>query len=258
MVKLLLPYFEKIEGGKALAEKMWAHSDKLREKQIQKSKDYDFKGLIDVIATETFPNGIEISTQGTDGETIITQFSDETENKLAAFRAVVLAATAVLGDSYDINELLKAALEAYDKHFKTFTGVNVWNQRAIFCVKVIGFIQSLLPREDAEVWCEGIWDVVNVNKKISARARKLKLRGGKDYYCTRRTPVAGLGREYFIDDGFARISSCVGVLGCVETLRCHSGPALGRDVQKLCKAKAAELGKLKKQLSQQLSQFQPR
>jgi len=248
MVEVMTPYFEKLDGGDKEALRQWRIADQQKQAAKTRSENFDFESLIDVITKETFLNGKDISTKNAYGTTTITTFSQETEDALEAFRKAVLPDEAVLCDYYDINELLKAALKAYATHFDKFKSNNAREQRTIFCVKVIGFIQSLFSREDAEVWCEGLCNVVEENKKIRERAKKLKQPGGDSFYRSSRSSHGGLGFEYFIGRSGMPIVRWTpwlwqGRLGVTDRW-------FVRPVEELCKAKAAELGQLKKQLCQ--------
>ena len=191
MVKLLLPYFKNFEGGIEKALQQWEVAEKEMADAKKRSEGFDFKSLIEVIAQETFPNGTDITTK----------LSDETEQALAKFREKVLPAQAIaLSDYYDIEELLKAAFNAYDTHFNIFHGDKAARrERRVYFVKVIGFIQSLLSRKDAEVWCQGLYNVVENGQKIEAQAASLKLRDGESFYRDSFGSLDGLGFKYFVD-----------------------------------------------------------
>ena len=150
--------------------------------------------MIEVIAQETFPNGTDIKAK----------LSDKTEQALTAFRETVLPEQAVaLSDYYDIEELLKAAFKPYEKYFSTLNGDKVWKQRSVYCVKVIGFIQSLLSPEDAKVLCQGLYNVVERSEQIGERAASLKLLDNVLFY-RRRGLLVGLGVEYMVGVAGAR------------------------------------------------------
>ena len=197
MVTVMKPYFEKLVSGTKEALRQWDIANQQRQAAKQRSENFDFESLIGVIAQENFPYGTAISTKGSDGTIRITKFSKKTEDALAAFRKTVLPDKTVPCDYYDINELLKVAFEAYNKRFDTFTSDNKLEQRTIFFVKVIGFIQSLLSREVAEAWCEGLWNVVRDNQGIGAKAKALKLYHGEDFYRSSCSSQVGLGFEYW-------------------------------------------------------------
>lgn len=61
---------------------------------------------------------------------------------------------------------------------------------------VIGFIQSLLSPEDAKVFCQGLYDVVEKGKEINESAACLCLVGEKSFYRDDRQVGTGLGFKY--------------------------------------------------------------
>ena len=194
MVKILLPFFEKLEGGIEEALRQWAIAETEMAEAKKKSRDFDFKSLIKVIVEDMFPNGTDIKAT----------LSKKTKQALATFRATVLPKHAVaLSDYYDIEELLKAAFKAYDEYFDTFNGHKAWNRRSVYCVKVIGFIQSLLSPEDAKVLCQGLYNVVERSEQIGERAASLKLLDNVLFY-RRRGLLVGLGVEYMVGVAGAR------------------------------------------------------
>jgi len=193
MVKVLLPYFEKLENGAQVALAQWASAENDLMQQKERTARHSFKSLIDVIAKEFCPNGIK------------GKLSEATEKALEEFRKTVLPDEAVaLSDYYDIEQLLIAVYQAYDDAFNTFQN---HKQRNIFSVKVIGFIQSLLTPEDDKVHCEGPPDMVEHNKKIREYVASSKLpddeeasyayyRVNHSSYRVNRSAHLGLGFEY--------------------------------------------------------------
>ncbi len=122
------------------------------------------------------------------------------EDALQTFREAVLPPNpVVLNNYYNIEALLLAAYQAYADKFNDFAD---WPQRIIFCVKVIGFLQSLVTPEVAKVFCERLYYVVERGQAISERARSLKLKlwaardGTTNFYRSNNRSSSGLGFEY--------------------------------------------------------------
>jgi hypothetical protein len=178
------------ERTKALA--LWkpyaTHHNERGEEEITIPPYYQalLQPLIDAFTREAFPNGEEM-------EALL---SDVTEVALASFREQILPPTPIKPDYLDPELLLLAAYMAYDLNFNQFQS---WDQREHFCAKVIGFIQSILSPETAKVFCEGLYEVVEENKPISARAASLRLlRYGRrettaPFYREAASSVVGLG-----------------------------------------------------------------
>jgi hypothetical protein len=84
-------------------------------------------------------------------------------------------------DKVDIKAWLLASYQAYNNYFNTFKD---WDQRDAYCIKIIGFFQPPQFRETAEVYCQGLYDVVEENKPIGKIAKSLKLVNDTDisYY----------------------------------------------------------------------------
>ncbi len=183
VIKAMLPYIRNIDNGQQKALALWGEIDELPVKDF-----YDFKSLINVLAQETFPNDFE------------GKLSDATEQALEAFKDSVNPQEAIaLQDDYDVLGHLISAFKAYEKHFDLF---NNWDQRDLYAVQVIGELQSVLYREDAEVQCHGLYDVVERNEEPNSdRARDLKLRGGERFY--RAGSSSGLGVDFMCGVGHA-------------------------------------------------------
>ncbi len=84
-------------------------------------------------------------------------------------------------DKVDIKAWLLASYQAFNNYFNTFKD---WDQRDAYCIKIIGFFQLPQFRETAEVFCQGLYDVVEENKPIGKIAKSLKLVNDSDisYY----------------------------------------------------------------------------
>ena len=142
----------------------------------QRSAQFYFQSLTAVIKQEKFLNGL-------DGP-----LSEATEIALETFRQTVLPKDPVLLDAYyDVEQLLIHAYQAYVVNFKQFQN---WEQRDLFCVKVIGYIQSLLPPEVARVFCE------NVSCMVTG---KLQLWDSKYFYRPGVNVSVGLGFTFLFN-----------------------------------------------------------
>ncbi len=236
MIELLLPYYDKLEqtedviNAKADALSAWnmytTQKNAEGEDKIVIPREYvnNAQSLIDVLKEETFPNG----EKGT--------LSEKTENAIKLLFTILLPKQATKLDDYiDPELLLLAFYQAYLDQFDTFQN---WEQRNAFCVRMIGLAQSVLTPETAKIFCEGLYYVVEENRKISERAESLKLFYGESFYRVSRESRSGLGYEYLCDRG----RGCPG--GLVPDL---AFPAL----EKLCRAKATIFRNITQQLQQQ-------
>lgn len=235
MLSIIVEAVEKV-GNKLTSEQQkdiwtqWNTAEASLESSIERSRQFTaipevgFQALIDVIKRETFPNGPK------------GQLSKETETALQKFRETLLPKGAIKLDDYcEIIHLLLTAYQAYVQAFSQFPD---WAQRDVFCVKVIGYIQSLLPVEIAKVFCEGLYSVVEWGKPISERAANLQLRDGHRFYRDDLEDVMGLGFNFVVGEGRRMWED-----GSTCSFLCCAGPS-GR----LCQAKTSELGTLKVRL----------
>ncbi len=167
MIKVMLPYLQRLDLGDVMQQ--WEQAEE--EIKLQKTT-YNFDTLIAAINTS----------------------GQDMEDALQAFRDAVLPKdTIALNNYYNIEALLRAAHKAYHNKFNNFTD---WDQRDIFSVKVIGFLQSLVTPEVAQLFCEGLYDVVREGRPIRGRAASLKLLNGVDFYRASCDSVEGLGYQY--------------------------------------------------------------
>ncbi len=210
MIKVMVPYLQQLPQEEVMAQ--WAQAEAVISQQ---KTTYDFDALIAAINTG----------------------GQDMEEALQAFRDMVLPQDPVtLNDYYNIEALLLAAYQAYADKFNDFAD---WLQRIIFCVRVIGFLQSLVTPEVAQVFCEGLYSVVEGGQAISNRARSLKLKlwtvqgGTTNFYRSNNRSLAGLGFEYLSHVGVAEYDS---VLESTTLL------------EKLCRAKTSELAGFKDRL----------
>jgi hypothetical protein len=194
MVKLMLPYFEKLEkcgilkDSKAeILSQLILHETNAKEKEQYSLK---MKSLIAVIAKEKFLNGNENSR-------LIDQINQETQEALGTFRKELLPDMAITLDHYfNINELLISAYTTYNNHFKT---LHDWNQRALYCVGVLGFLQSLLTPEIAKVLCVGLSKVVREDASINDRTIALNLADNTPFYRTAKLSCKGIGFDFLVN-----------------------------------------------------------
>jgi hypothetical protein len=219
MIQLLLSYNDKPEQTAALSAwsfyEMKINANEEEEIVIPPAYVDIIQSMMTVFTQETFTENKCCAT---------------TEDALSQFYEMLLPEHAVRFDGYfDIELLLYAAYKMYDDHFDDFLN---WEQRNAFCIRVIGFIQSLLSPETAKIFCAGLYYVVEENRKISDRATSLKLLGGESFYRLSRESRAGLG-FYFIADWVGFWSPTVRRGAAYDALRWGAGV-----LEKLCRAKA--------------------
>lgn len=203
MIKIILPYYDKlpqtdeVKIAKAKAMSAWTNYDiriNVRGKySILVPPEYDnfMQSLVDAFLQESFPNGTALNSK----------LSDLTEDALRNFRNRMLPLSPVkLDDYFDPELMLYVAYRAYEYNrdlFKTCI------QRDHFCVKVIGFIQSVLSPETAKIFCEALQGVVDKNKPISDCAKSLKLTYSKlSFYRSSQFSTTGLGFDYLCGTSF--------------------------------------------------------
>ncbi|MCH9744889.1 MAG: hypothetical protein K0U29_08185 [Gammaproteobacteria bacterium] len=184
-----------------------------------RSRQFDFQPLIKVIIEGVSPEGV---------------LSPEVEAALHDFRKTLLPDAPIkLGDYYDIMELLTAACKAYE------TAVNIpfsfdltrpkgklrnQKQYEVFCSNIIGMIQSLLPPEDAEKFCQGLINFSYFQKKeVSERARLLQVSGCSNFYRASRKSVSGLGYDCMCDES-----------GGLHSFICRVDSWSGKSMSELC------------------------
>ncbi len=176
VIKTILPYIAKIDNGQQKALALWDEIDMLPVKA-----PYHFKSLIDVIVQETFRYGFG------------GKLSDATEQALKAFKDSVNPEDAIaLNDDYDVLGHLVSAAKAFKKHIDQFTNRE---QRALYAIRVYGFLQFVLQRENGEAHCHGLSFVACGEKPTSDRARNLELIEGEAFF--RGNGEAGLGIDFW-------------------------------------------------------------
>lgn len=221
MIELLLPYYDKLEQTeaviKAKADALSAWKTYTTQKNVEGEDEIVIpreyanyaQSLIDVFKEETFPNGVK------------GKFSEKTENALKLLFDILLPKKATKLDDYIDPELLLLALyKAYRNQFDTFQN---WEQRDAFCIRMIGLAQSVLTPETAKIFCEGLYYVVEENRKISGRADSLKLLDGESFYRVSHESLTGLGGGYFCGvAGAARGTNDIDIMS-VAYLVCSTG-----------------------------------
>ncbi|OGT38518.1 MAG: hypothetical protein A3F11_04495 [Gammaproteobacteria bacterium RIFCSPHIGHO2_12_FULL_37_14] len=222
MIELLLSYYDKLEQTEAVmtaktdALSKWSHYE-MHNDEIVIPREYAayLESLIDVFANETFPNGTAIDSP----------LGEQTEEALNWFRKITLPNKAVKldDDALDPELFLYAFYKRYVNHFNRFQN---WGQRDHFCIKVGGWIQSLLTPETAKIFCEGLYYVVEENRAINHRAESLKLLDGESFYRSSRDSLSALGGKYL----------CGGRAG--EAVRGGAGEGWPLSMEKLCQTKA--------------------
>ncbi|HLB43314.1 MAG TPA: hypothetical protein VJN02_10815 [Gammaproteobacteria bacterium] len=134
-------------------------------------------------------------------------------------------------DALDPELFLYAFYKLYANHFNRFQN---WDQRDHFCIKVGGWIQSLLPPETAKIFCEGLYYVVEENRAIGSRAESLKLLDGESFYRSSRDSLSALGGKYLCDSHLLVVGRGGDISG--GTWRAWCGRV---SLEKLCRTKAA-------------------
>jgi hypothetical protein len=264
MVKILLPYFEKIENGKDELLKQWEigwegrniikygynlvlKSDNIELKELKKNtiyveiKDSDLtysvinpegKKVNGKISLEGLGCTLESLNKAEDPTEYLTTYlpkileatskrghtlknkreeyaselnlliaeikkGEEAGDKaISDFRKKYLPKNAIrLNEYVDVEALLHEAYKAYVDEYDNLK----YDQRVKYCINVIGFIQSLLSPETAKIFCQGLYDVVENKKPISALAESLKLVNDKDisFYRASRQSRKDLGFDFY-------------------------------------------------------------
>jgi hypothetical protein len=206
MIELLLPYYDKLpqteEVIKAKEEALAAWSFyEIRaihyvNNEIVIPREYISyaNDLIDVFSRETFPNGLP----GNNGNPCYMRLSDETELAISSLFKRLLPEKAVKADYLDVELALLAVYMALDSRFGTFQNRG---QRAAFCVRVIGLIQSVLAPETARIFCESLINIAtsiinHIKPLIRKEAAQLKLKNSSAFYRDSRLSITGLGSEF--------------------------------------------------------------
>ncbi len=205
MIELLLPYYDKLEQTedvikvKTEALSAWVFYETKKnaqnEDEIIIPEDYAAyaQSLIEAFKEESFPHGIP----GYAGVPMNIALSEKTDSALESLFNLLLPKKAVKLDNYIDPELFLLAL--YKTYRGNFNAFQNWEQRDAFCIRMIGLAQNVLSPETAKIFCEGLYYVVEENRKISGRADSLKLLDGGTFYRPSRASRSGFGFEYFAE-----------------------------------------------------------
>ncbi len=190
MVKIITPYFDKLQADDEQNEEIaamknagmaqWKEYQTNAQGEIQVPADYQaiIDDLIKVFKSETIRYGIDNRTLSADIETametlysrLIPDFKEDNKSKRQVFNKQ---------NHLDIELLLYAAYKAFETHFESF---DTWGRRRSYSIRVIGILQNFLQPETAKIFCEGLFDVVERNRAVSAPAAGLKLKDGTSFY----------------------------------------------------------------------------
>lgn len=202
MIELLLPYYDQLEqieegiNAKREALSAWITYDIQGDKIVSPPLYTDYAtSLIDALKEEPFLN----KTKG--------KFSEKTEDALNLFFKILLPKEAIKLTDYIDPELLLLAL--YQTYHKQFTALQSWQQKDVFCIRMIGLAQSVLTPETAKIFCEGLFYVVEEDRKIGARAESLKLLNGESFYRPTRDSNSGHGYDYVCEPYLPRAVNCM-------------------------------------------------
>ncbi len=215
IVELLLSYYDKLPQTEDVIKSRTEALSAFVFYEIQKNvkgedeivipQEYTAyaQSLIDAFKEETFPNGVN-----DDGVPLNVALCEKTELTLSFLLNLLVPKKAVkLNEHIDVELLLLAIYKAYRNDFQTFN--YNWNQHAALCIRLIGLTQSVSIPETAEIFCEGINDIVTAFEKekvISAPAVAFKLKSSEAFYRSSREAHLGLGVEFLCGIfGFARL-----------------------------------------------------
>lgn len=196
MISVMLPYFanlpdtDMLSMAKSKLKSAWNRYDRSRDEKgndhivIPPAYQDCLLELVTVFTEETFPFGTEIGKR----------LSDVTEATLTKFRDKLRPNKPIkLDHCLDPELLFYAAYRMYFDYSKEFKNEDQQNQ---YCVKVVGFIQSVLSPESAKILCKGLYEFVDENRDIDDCGHSLKLKYRKAFYHPVRDAKCGLGFEY--------------------------------------------------------------
>ncbi len=190
MVKIIMPHFDRllakldeediaeIQEIKNAGLAQWLKYPLDSEKNIQIPEDYQalVGGLIDLFKAENIAPNTPVKILSDTVETAMNVLYERllpgiTNSELAPENRRVMTKE----NHLDVELLLFAAYTAYSERFEEF---QTWEQRNAYCIRVIGIVQNFLSPETGKIFCEGLYYVVEENRKISPRAEGLKLADG--------------------------------------------------------------------------------
>jgi len=217
------------------AEEQKQQSEKLQQEYI---KIY-FASLIETMAADNHVTvKWELDNEIKFYEARITNISKITESALETFRTQLLPETAIAIDKYvDIGQILIAAYKAYEIFFGRFQN---WNQRDLFAICVIGFIQSLVSPELAKIFCPDIGDSLSDT---------FQLKNGQSFYRAARDSHSGLGFNFFCSIYEAHKFSTYEAAALIHIVKAQEL------LEKRYQAEAAEFDKLTYQIQHHADHF---
>ena len=190
-----------------------------------KPSDYNFSALAAVISNDKFDNNLPNAVT----EAAIKKFQDDfTPNPEDVITT---------GKHFNMQHLIKA-YEIYNSNYDTWS----YGQCSLFWRQVIGHLQRQIPACYAQAYCTGLFNVAEHNEPLE---RKFDLDDGAVFFPLDRDPASKLGRDVGVYS-YSRWARLVRDSGSP-----WSGPGSvcsARVVEKLCRAKTSELGKLKTHL----------
>jgi hypothetical protein len=205
MYKSIEHYFDYIKNGKK-------EKTKQIEEQFPDTYDpesrirYDFNALIQVLANDTLISKIDLTARS------------QTYQALQDFQKYFLSQLKIpTGIHFDMHFYLDA-IKAYKENIHILNSA----QRAFYCIKVKGFLQSFFPVDVAKLICKGIGSVINNLETIDYSELNTKLSDGTDFY----TPE--LGHSHFV---------CVYEIGCGKSFLACSKQSIQKEYEwfsKLC------------------------
>lgn len=200
MIEILFPYFKKLaeidtlsrdQVSKAFTYQYTTPKKYNDHEQCKDNKEEIFipheyinylKTLTDIITQENFSHSTNKD-----------KLSDETRDALRQFQYIISPTHPVkLEDAIDPWQLLYAAFKLYEENFSTFQNDK---QKNLFSVRIVGFIQSLLPPGTAAECCCRLgkepfnksWNqlvLLNDKFRFYRLSHDLKIGLGYEYYCS--------------------------------------------------------------------------
>jgi len=178
---------------------------------------------------------------------IISGDEDACNNALEQFRSDMTTPKEITtGMHFNMQHLINA-YEAYTNNFDRLAN---WENRNLFWVKVIGFIQRQMTANYAQYYCTGLYGVVEENMPPM---RDLKLYDGRPFY----SALLGVDFAIYVELGDAPVARCGGYCfqrgtAAVQDLRGQS-----RGLTNLCETKTSRLTELREQLGR-CGTYQPK
>lgn len=173
MLQALPPILKRIKDGEALAREQFDQQFPYDLFQPN-TPTYDFSALINAISQDQFVNHC---------------FSEPTRLALEHFRDHFKPTTHHSGYHFDLQTLIHA-YTLYAQYHPQWDAPH----QSFFFRLVIGYLQRLVSTCDAQIFCQGIFNVVAYDKPIIQRT--LKLCDGQDYFPNVTTPTLGLGVDF--------------------------------------------------------------